>query len=627
MSITSPSATTTDGTTTQAFTLTVTAPPAFTSAPSTTFTLGQPAMFVVSTTGTPAATLSESGPLPSGVTFTPGPNGTATMAGTLSAASVGTFPFTLTANNQVGAPVAQSFTLTVQSGALAITSAASTTFTAGTPGTFSVTAAGKPTPTLSESGPLPSGVSFKAGTAGTATLAGTPAATAKGNYPVTLTATSSAGKTSQAFILTVDQAPSFTSGATVTETAGAAFSFSVVTTGYPAPALSITNSPPVGVSFVDNGSGTATLSGTTAVSSGVYTVQVEATNPASTATQTITLTVNAPGPRRPCRSLPAPPRRQRRQGQGSALSSPRRRPRRPTPQTLPIAGPSRPGSVSPTTATGRRPCQARRRRPAAAHTVTFKATNTAGTTTQSFVLTVDAAPAFTSAATSTATVGVPYSFTVKTTGYPVPSITTGTLPRGLSFTDNGNGTGTLSGTPNAGTGGVYKITISAANSAVTSTQTFTLTVRQPPVITSAPTATATHGTSFSFTFTATGYPLPTITHTGTVAGLKWAAGSGTLTLSGTPTTAGIYTLTVTATNSSGNANTNLQSHSHITGRVLADRFSSSTPGCQSSTSKVARLSKAAFLPSRGSIPLAWRSNRLMTLSATVGPRREGTPET
>ena len=229
------------------------------------------------------------------MTFTPGPNGTATMAGTLSAASVGTFPFTLTANNQVGAPVAQSFTLTVQSGALAITSAASTTFTAGTPGTFSVTAAGKPTPTLSESGPLPSGVSFKAGTAGTATLAGTPAATAKGNYPVTLTATSSAGKTSQAFILTVDQAPSFTSGATVTETAGAAFSFSVVTTGYPAPALSITNSPPVGVSFVDNGSGTATLSGTTAVSSGVYTVQVEATNPASTATQTITLTVNAPG--------------------------------------------------------------------------------------------------------------------------------------------------------------------------------------------------------------------------------------------------------------------------------------------------------------------------------------------
>ena len=187
------------------------------------------------------------------------------------------------------------------------------------------------------------------------------------------------------------------------------------------------------------------------------------------------------------------------------------------------------------------------------HTVTFKATNAAGTTTQSFVLTVDAAPAFTSAATSTATVGVPYSFTVKTTGYPVPSITTGTLPRGLSFTDNGNGTGTLSGTPNAGTGGVYKITISAANSAVTSTQTFTLTVRQPPVITSAPTATATHGTSFSFTFTATGYPLPTITHTGTVAGLKWAAGSGTLTLSGTPTTAGIYTLTVTATNSSGNA--------------------------------------------------------------------------
>ena len=49
---------------------------------------------------------------------------------------------------------------------------------------------GQANPDLSESGPLPSGVSFKAGTAGTATLAGTPADTAKGNYPVTFTATS-----------------------------------------------------------------------------------------------------------------------------------------------------------------------------------------------------------------------------------------------------------------------------------------------------------------------------------------------------------------------------------------------------------------------------------------------------
>ncbi len=548
------SATTTDGTTTQAFTLTVTAPPVFTSASSATFILGQPAMFVVSTSGVPPATLSESGAFPSGVTFTPGPNGTATLAGTVSAASVGTFALSFNANNQVGATVTQPFTLTVQSGALAITSAASTTFSAGTYGTFSVTATGTPTPTLSESGPLPSGVSFKAGTAGTATLAGTPAASAKGNYPITLTATSSAGKTSQAFILTVDQAPSFTSAATVTETAGAAFSFSVVTTGYPVPALSMTNSPPAGVSFVDNGNGTGTLSGTSAVSPAAYTVQVNAANATSTATQTIALTVNAPGPKETLPAFTSAATATATAGTGFSFTVTTAG--SPTAYATNVArsGALPPGvsfsnkgngtatlSGTPTAASG------------GTYTVTFKATNTSGTTTQSFVLTVDAAPAVTSAATSTATVGVPYSFTVRTTGYPVPSLTTGTLPAGLSFTDNGNGTGTLSGTPNAGTGSVYKITISAVGSAVTSTQTFTLTVRQPPVITSAPTATATHGTSFSFTFTATGYPLPTFTHTGTVAGLKWATGTGTLTLSGTPTKAGTYKLTITATNSSGNA--------------------------------------------------------------------------
>lgn len=47
-------------------------------------------------------------------------------------------------------------------------------------------------------------------------------------------------------------------------------------------------------------------------------------------------------------------------------------------------------------------------------------------------------------------------------------------------------------------------------------------------------------------------------------------------------------------------------------------------GCQSSTAKVAALSKAAFLPSRGSIPLASRSKMLISLIIAVGALREGT---
>ena len=40
---------------------------------------------------------------------------------------------------------------------------------------------------------------------------------------------------------------------------------------------------------------------------------------------------------------------------------------------------------------------------------------------------------------------------------------TGALPDGVTFVDNGDGTATLAGTPAAGTGGTYPITITATN--------------------------------------------------------------------------------------------------------------------------------------------------------------------
>jgi len=60
----------------------------------------------------------------------------------------------------------QSFSLTVQSysASLSITSANSATVVTGAAGSFTVTARGSPTPTLSESGTLPSGITFSAGT-------------------------------------------------------------------------------------------------------------------------------------------------------------------------------------------------------------------------------------------------------------------------------------------------------------------------------------------------------------------------------------------------------------------------------------------------------------------------------
>jgi hypothetical protein len=61
-------------------------------------------------------------------------------------------------------------------------------------------------------------------------------------------------------------------------------------------------------------------------------------------------------------------------------------------------------------------------------------------------------------------VGTAGSFTVTTTGSPAPALgETGTLPSGVTFKDDGNGTATLSGTPAAGTGGVYTLTLTATN--------------------------------------------------------------------------------------------------------------------------------------------------------------------
>lgn len=88
------------------------------------------------------------------------------------------------------------------------------------------------------------------------------------------------------------------------------------------------------------------------------------------------------------------------------------------------------------------------------------------------------APAITSADGTTFVAGAAGSFMVTATGAPTPAITVSDgLPAGVTFTDNGNGTASLAGTPAAGTGGVYPLTITASNGvAPDATQAFTLTV-------------------------------------------------------------------------------------------------------------------------------------------------------
>lgn len=255
--------------------------------------------------------------------------------------------------------------------------------------------------------------------------------------------------------ITKNQAPTISSGSSATFQTGAAGSFSVTTTGSPTPAISASGSLPGGVNFTDNGDGTAALGGMPgAGTGGTYPVTITATN-----------------------------------------------------------------GVSPDA-------------------------------TQSFVLTVNQAPAIVSANSATFTVGTLGAFTVTATGFPAPTLSaTGAMPGGVGFNP---ATGSLSGTPTSG--GVFTLTMTAGNGVgANAVQTFTLTVNQAPAITSANSAAFTLGTAGSFKVTSTGFPTPTVSETGALpAGINFVSnGDGTGTASGTPTVSGVFPITFTANNGVG----------------------------------------------------------------------------
>jgi hypothetical protein len=99
--------------TTTAATLTVQSAAAITSGNTASFTVGQSGSFTVIASGSPASTVEETGALPSGLTFKVNGNGTATLAGTPTSGTPGTYDLIIAAYNNVGNIVTQDFTLTV----------------------------------------------------------------------------------------------------------------------------------------------------------------------------------------------------------------------------------------------------------------------------------------------------------------------------------------------------------------------------------------------------------------------------------------------------------------------------------------------------------------------------------
>ena len=429
-----------------------------------------------------------------------------------------------------------------------ITSANATTFTFGSADSFTVSSTGTPTPSLSENGALPSGVTFVDNGDGTASLSGTPHVERRlpahhhGHQRGQPAA-------SQSFTLTVDQAPAITSANSASFVEGSSNSFTVTTSAFPTPALSETGTLPSGVSFVDNGDGTATLSGTPAAGTrGTYTATFKATNGVSpNATQSFTLTVDAAPAITSASSTTFTVGSSGSftvTSTGNPVSTIAETGSLPTGVSF-VAHANGTATLSGTPAAGT----------GGSYPLTITATNGVNpAASQSFTLTVDQAPAITSANSVSFVEGSSNSFTVTTSAFPTSALSeTGTLPSGVSFVDNGDGTATLSGTPAAGTRGTYTATFKATNGvSPNATQSFTLTVDAAPAITSASSTTFTVGSSGSFTVTSTGNPVSTIAETGSLpTGVSFVAhANGTATLSGTPAagTGGSYPLTITATN-------------------------------------------------------------------------------
>jgi uncharacterized repeat protein (TIGR01451 family) len=172
-------------------------------------------------------------------------------------------------------------------------------------------------------------------------------------------------------------------------------------------------------------------------------------------------------------------------------------------------------------------------------------------------------PEITSANAATFIANIPGTFTITTTGAPTPGLTeSGALPAGVTFSNNGDGTATLSGTPAAGTGGVYNITLTASNGASpAATQDLTLTVDQTPAVTVQPVSQSIcTGSGVSFTGAASGFPTPSVQwQVSTDGGATWndlnGATSNTLSFTADVSQNG-YEYRARFTNSAGSTATN-----------------------------------------------------------------------
>ena len=488
--------------------------------------------------------------LPNWLTFTDNGNNTATLTGTPADANVGQHNTVLTATDPNGVVATQSFTITVN-GLPEFSSSPTLTTNEDSVYTYNITVTDQDGDTTTITAPtLPTWLSFSDNGDNTATITGTPLQANVGNNSVTLRATdASGGYKEQSFtiaVVNVNDAPTFTSTAVTAVDEDSVYSYTITVSDEDGDTATITAPTlPTWLSITDNGNNTATLTGTplndhvgnnsvtirASDSNGGTTDQsfvivVSNTNDAPTITSTPTTTTNEDSVYTYNITVSDV------DGENTTITAP----------TLPGWLSLTDNGNNTATITGT-PLQAN----VGNNSVTIRATDGSGVSVdQSFtivVTNVNDSPTFTSTPTTTTNEDSVYSYTITVSdedGQTV-TLTAPTLPGWLSLTDNGNNTGTITGTPLQANLGDNSVVIRATDpSGGTTDQSFTITVENVndlPVFTSTPTTTTNEDSVYSYTVTVSDEDGQTVTLTApTLPG--WLSltdnGNNTGTITGTP---------------------------------------------------------------------------------------------
>jgi MYXO-CTERM domain-containing protein len=149
----------------------------------------------------------------------------------------------------------------------------------------------------------------------------------------------------------------------------------------------------------------------------------------------------------------------------------------------------------------------------AANTVSLQASDGVDTATQTFDITINAPPEFTSSPVTSATEGTMYMYAITASdadvGDTLAITSAGALPGWLNLTDNGDGTADLVGTPDAADVGDHAISLQVSDGTETAVQDFTIVVsadptppaNNAPTITSTAITDATEGTTYTYDIT------------------------------------------------------------------------------------------------------------------------------